>query len=162
MARIVIHVITALWLISLSGPALAGGPTPAPRLTLKRVASEPEGGRKALSESEIAALKSEVQEKPRERARRFELVQGLIASGRLEEALSEARAWRRHDAYNLVVAKCSRIEIHTLDEQGLHAAFDMPIFGRIATMAFIGERNIFQSGGKSNRRAYVRVFGLHL
>ena len=40
------------------------------------------------------------------------------------------------DAYNLIVAKCTRIEIHTLNEEGLQAAFDMPIFGRIATMAF--------------------------
>ena len=40
------------------------------------------------------------------------------------------------DAYNLIVAKCTRIEIHTLNEEGLQAAFDMPIFGRIATMTF--------------------------
>ncbi|KAL0300566.1 UNVERIFIED_CONTAM: DNA damage-binding protein 1 [Sesamum radiatum] len=35
---------------------------------------------------------------------------------------------------NLIVAKCTRIEIHLLTPQGLQAMLDVPIYGRIATL----------------------------
>jgi DNA damage-binding protein 1 len=35
---------------------------------------------------------------------------------------------------NLIVAKCTRIEIHLLTPQGLQPMLDVPIYGRIATL----------------------------
>ncbi|KAI3988674.1 hypothetical protein MKX01_027038 [Papaver californicum] len=35
---------------------------------------------------------------------------------------------------NLIVAKCTRIEIHVINAQGLQAVLDVPIYGRIATL----------------------------
>ncbi|XP_022762657.1 DNA damage-binding protein 1a-like isoform X2 [Durio zibethinus] len=35
---------------------------------------------------------------------------------------------------NLIIAKCTRIEIHLLTPQGLQPMFDVPIYGRIATL----------------------------
>ncbi|XP_011085220.1 DNA damage-binding protein 1 isoform X1 [Sesamum indicum] len=35
---------------------------------------------------------------------------------------------------NLIIAKCTRIEIHLLTPQGLQAMLDVPIYGRIATL----------------------------
>jgi DNA damage-binding protein 1 len=41
------------------------------------------------------------------------------------------------DELNLVVAKCTRVEIHLLTPQGLQAMMDVPIYGRIATMELV-------------------------
>ncbi|CAH2080608.1 unnamed protein product [Thlaspi arvense] len=35
---------------------------------------------------------------------------------------------------NLIIAKCTRIEIHLLTPQGLQPMLDVPIYGRIATL----------------------------
>ncbi|EXC25619.1 hypothetical protein L484_009924 [Morus notabilis] len=35
---------------------------------------------------------------------------------------------------NLIIAKCTRIEIHLLSPQGLQPMLDVPIYGRIATL----------------------------
>ena len=35
---------------------------------------------------------------------------------------------------NLIVSKCTRIEVHKVDQEGLHCMMDVPLYGRIATM----------------------------
>ncbi|PNX77747.1 DNA damage-binding protein 1-like [Trifolium pratense] len=35
---------------------------------------------------------------------------------------------------NLIIAKCTRIEIHLLTPQGLQSILDVPLYGRIATL----------------------------
>ena len=35
---------------------------------------------------------------------------------------------------NLIVSKCTRIEIHKVDNDGLQCMLDVPLYGRIATM----------------------------
>jgi tetratricopeptide (TPR) repeat protein len=75
------------------------------QLALTALESAPQGGRKAASAADLERLRTEVAAEPRDRQRRYALVQALIASGRLDEALSEAQAWREVDAYNLVVVR---------------------------------------------------------
>jgi tetratricopeptide (TPR) repeat protein len=77
----------------------------AANLKVTPVDREPPEGRRKLSEEEITKLREAVAAEPRERPRRFALVQALVASGRLAEALVEAKAWRQVDAYNLVVVR---------------------------------------------------------
>ncbi|KAL5221717.1 hypothetical protein ABZP36_026430 [Zizania latifolia] len=38
------------------------------------------------------------------------------------------------DQLNLIVAKCTRLEIYLLTHQGLQPMFDVPVYGRIATV----------------------------
>ena len=38
------------------------------------------------------------------------------------------------DEINLIVSKCTRIEVHSIDEHGLHNMMDVPLYGRVATM----------------------------
>ncbi|KAL5229399.1 hypothetical protein ABZP36_028175 [Zizania latifolia] len=42
---------------------------------------------------------------------------------------------------NLIVAKCTRIEIHLLTPQGLQPMVDVPIYGRIATLELLWPHN---------------------
>ena len=35
---------------------------------------------------------------------------------------------------NLIVSKCTRIEVHKVNQDGLHCMMDFPLYGRIATM----------------------------
>ncbi|CAM8892866.1 unnamed protein product [Rhodiola kirilowii] len=41
---------------------------------------------------------------------------------------------------NLIIAKCTRIEIHLLTQQGLQPMLDVPIYGRIATLELFRPR----------------------
>lgn len=77
----------------------------APSLALKKVDSQPRGGRTALSAKEIEALRKAVAKQPKDRGARLALVMGLLSNGKLKSALKEARGWREHDAYNLVVVR---------------------------------------------------------
>lgn len=61
--------------------------------------------RKPLKQAELDALRKKVAEKPTDRAARFDLIKVLMTSGKLTEALVEARKWRKKDAYNLVVVR---------------------------------------------------------
>lgn len=72
-------------------------------LSLTRVASEAE--RAAPDEAGLAELEAKVQQAPKDRAARLALVRGLVAAGRLDDALGAARDWRAHDAYNLVAVR---------------------------------------------------------
>ena len=74
-------------------------------LRLQRGDREPPRGRKRLDAGALARLRQAVAKKPKDRAARFNLVQGLMRSGALQQALAEARRWRRVDAYNLVVVR---------------------------------------------------------
>lgn len=75
------------------------------RLTLTPVDSEPSDGQSALSDEQLAALKTAVADEPRNRQARFELVRGLMRKRAFADALSAAREWRERDAYNLVVVR---------------------------------------------------------
>jgi tetratricopeptide (TPR) repeat protein len=81
----------------------AFGETPARSLSLTRVAAE--GERASVDKGALAALEQKVQEQPKDRAARLALVRGLVAAGRLDDALAAARDWRAHDAYNLVAVR---------------------------------------------------------
>ena len=38
------------------------------------------------------------------------------------------------DALNLIISRCTRIEIYTLGAEGLQLLHDVPLYGRVATM----------------------------
>jgi len=38
------------------------------------------------------------------------------------------------DQLNLIISKCTRIEVMTIDNEGLHQVLDVPLYGRVATM----------------------------
>lgn len=79
--------------------------SPARKLTVVPLASEPVDGRPTLSPQAEAELRAAIAAEPRERSKRLDLVMSLRRAGRLADALSEARAWREHDAYNLVAVR---------------------------------------------------------
>lgn len=81
---------------------LAFGP---PTFTITPVAERPERAASADLDAEIERLRELVETEPRERDHRFALVRALIDAGQLEGALTEAKAWREVDAYNLVVVR---------------------------------------------------------
>ncbi len=88
--------------MTLAGPAFAAPPRP---LRIVPMDTEPPEGRARPSDAEIEHLKKDVADAPEDRARRFALVRGLEAAGKLDDAVEAARAWRAHDAYNLVVVR---------------------------------------------------------
>jgi Flp pilus assembly protein TadD len=75
------------------------------RLTLKPVDREPKDGQKRYSSDELAAFRRDVVEHPDDRGKRLLLVRALVSSGDLDGALTEAKAWRAKDAYNLVAVR---------------------------------------------------------
>ncbi|KAL0398278.1 UNVERIFIED_CONTAM: DNA damage-binding protein 1 [Sesamum radiatum] len=50
---------------------------------------------------------------------------------------------------NLIIAKCTRIEIHVLSPQGLQPMLDVPIYGRIATL------ELFRPHGESQDLLFI-------
>jgi tetratricopeptide (TPR) repeat protein len=74
-------------------------------LRLSAVDREPPEGRARPSDEALAERRAAVAAAPRERAARFALVRGLMAAGRLADALAAARDWRAVDAYDLVVVR---------------------------------------------------------
>ena len=84
--------------------ALAAGARAEGRsLSLTRVAAEAE--RVPLDKGMLAELEQKVQQAPKDRAARQALVRGLVTAGQLDDALTAARDWRAHDAYNLVAVR---------------------------------------------------------
>lgn len=65
----------------------------------------PSAGKRGVSDAELTRLRDAVTAEPKKREARFALVTALQQAGKLEEALTEARAWRAVDAYNLVVVR---------------------------------------------------------
>jgi predicted negative regulator of RcsB-dependent stress response len=83
-------------------------PTPAhaaPRLSLTPIESEPKNGLKKPTPQEITELRKDVADHPDDRTKRLALVRGLVNAKDLDGALTEARAWRAKDAYNLVAVR---------------------------------------------------------
>lgn len=76
-----------------------------PRIQVKSVASEPPRGERGARDARLVQLRARVADKPRDRTARFALVDELRASGHLREAIEQARQWRAHDAYNLLVVR---------------------------------------------------------
>lgn len=62
-------------------------------------------GRKRPSPQELALLRSQVEQNPKLRKPRLELVRALMKSSDWRAAHDAATAWREHDAYNLVVVR---------------------------------------------------------
>ncbi|MDB4988730.1 MAG: hypothetical protein JWN04_3908 [Myxococcaceae bacterium] len=58
-----------------------------------------------LSDEQLAGLRQAVAADARKRKPRLDLVRSLRDAGRLDEARTEALAWREHDAYNLVAVR---------------------------------------------------------
>ncbi|MDP6945393.1 MAG: tetratricopeptide repeat protein [Myxococcota bacterium] len=90
-----------LLLLCLSTAAWAGSP----RLRLTPRDSEPDTRRHVPTATEIGALSSKVDDDPKDRRARFNLVHSLMKQEAWDEALREVRAWRDKDAYNLVVVR---------------------------------------------------------
>ncbi|MCO4763194.1 MAG: hypothetical protein KC502_16875, partial [Myxococcales bacterium] len=89
--------LTLLVLTAVALPSLGAPPT----ARIEAVNSEPKPDKK----TDISALQAQISDKPRDRKARFRLVMALRAAGRLQQALTAARAWRAHDAYNLLVVR---------------------------------------------------------
>lgn len=75
------------------------------KFSIVALEKEPKDGRVILSEEQLAKLKEEVVQNPKNRGKRLVLIRNLMISRKLKEALSEALKWRKIDAYNLVVIR---------------------------------------------------------
>lgn len=95
----------ALGLVLLGGVAAGDDAAPAKRLSLTAWDREPKRTPGALDEAKAKQLRDEIGKAPRDRAPRMALVKLLTEARQLEAALSEARSWREHDAYDLVVVR---------------------------------------------------------
>ena len=87
------------------GHGVAQSQRAAKQLTLAKVDAEPAEGRTAPSDSQLENLRAAVRDDAKNRMARFELVRGLMRASEMQEALTEAKAWREKDAYNLVVVR---------------------------------------------------------
>jgi tetratricopeptide (TPR) repeat protein len=103
--RSLIAAVLGVLLVAPAATATADRATKGRRLGLVRVDREPRDGRRAVTDEEIARLRQAVVDAARDRSARLELCLALAEARRLDEALREARAWRAHDAYNLVVVR---------------------------------------------------------
>ena len=77
----------------------------AKHLELTPLEKEPKDGREKPTPERIAELRKAIEDAPKDRTKRFELVRALMATGDMNGALAEAKAWREKDAYNLVVVR---------------------------------------------------------
>lgn len=76
-----------------------------PQLTVRKLDSVPDASNRIPADAAITAARTAVENEPKNRGARFELIQMLQQAGRLEEALKAAQEWRAEDAYNLVVVR---------------------------------------------------------
>lgn len=67
--------------------------------------AEDQGSRNKPTDAELATLRAAVAESPKLRKPRAALVHALVRAGRLDEAYTEALAWRQHDAYSLLAVR---------------------------------------------------------
>lgn len=72
---------------------------------LRLTAGASQAQSQVTSDEQLQSLHKAVTEAPDKRGARFALVQGLVQAGRPEQALNAAKAWRRVDAYNLIVVR---------------------------------------------------------
>ncbi|MFZ5891185.1 MAG: hypothetical protein ACOY0T_09045 [Myxococcota bacterium] len=112
------------WLASLALGTTSAGASPTPkaspashlRLSVTAGMSEPLNVQR-LSEQELAALRANVDQNPKLRKPRLELVRALMRKGELQAAHAAAEEWRKHDAYNLVVVRLLGDIENTLDDK---------------------------------------------
>ena len=74
-------------------------------ISLTAIDREPAEGREVIEDARLEELAAAVEAEPKDRQARFELVQALMQSRKLDKALAAAKAWREKDAYNLVVVR---------------------------------------------------------
>ena len=79
-------------------------PTPTERISMRAVDFAPPRDA-SVDETTLETLRQAVADAPRDRGARLSLVRALVDGGQLEDALTEAKAWREVDAYNLVVVR---------------------------------------------------------
>jgi tetratricopeptide (TPR) repeat protein len=91
--------------LSATFTSFAASAESAKRLELTPLDKEPRDGRAKPTPEHIAELRKAVDDAPKDRTKRFELVRALMAASDLQGALTEAKAWREKDAYNLVVVR---------------------------------------------------------
>jgi Ca-activated chloride channel family protein len=91
--------------VAVAATQAAATPRPAARLSLVEGDREPANARAAVGDADLAKLRAAVATDPKDRSARFALVRGLHRAGKLDEAVTAARAWRTVDAYNLVVVR---------------------------------------------------------
>lgn len=84
--------------------SIAQADAPDPRLAVVVGDRQPPHPR-SIDEAELAKLRANVADAPKDREARFRLVRALVASKQLDAALVAAREWRAVDAYNLVVVR---------------------------------------------------------
>jgi tetratricopeptide (TPR) repeat protein len=89
--------------LALAGVAQAA-PSVSSALSVSAVASQPER-RARPSADDLGRLRKAVSDNPRLREPHFALTRALMASGDFVAAHEEAKSWREHDAYNLVVVR---------------------------------------------------------
>jgi len=87
------------------GISVADAAPKTPKLALTAVDRAPKEGREKPTPAKLVELRKAVTDAPEDRAKRFDLVRGLMAKGDFADALKEAQAWRAKDAYNLVVVR---------------------------------------------------------
>jgi tetratricopeptide (TPR) repeat protein len=97
-------VLAALCGVAIGGMNGVARGNDAPRMALVAGLAEP-ADRGAPPAAALAELRDAVGKAPRDREARFALVRGLMRAGQLADALTEAKAWRAIDAYNLVVVR---------------------------------------------------------
>ena len=90
---------------ALAVAATQAAATPSARLNLVAGDREPSNARAAFGDADLIKLRAAVAADPKDRAARFALVRGLQRAGKLDDAVTAARAWRAADAYNLVVVR---------------------------------------------------------
>jgi len=83
----------------------AGADRASSRLTVVPLDSEPRNGLKQPRPEELAASLADVEQHPDDRSKRLTLVRALVAARDLDGALTQAKAWRARDAYNLVAVR---------------------------------------------------------
>jgi Flp pilus assembly protein TadD len=91
-------------LATLPSAAASGSPEPPRQLRVVAVDSEPTDVKRPTPEDR-ALLERDVREHPDDRTRRLALVRSLLAAKDLDGALTQAKAWRARDAYNLVAVR---------------------------------------------------------
>src|SRR5262249_58370898 len=97
-------VLAALTGIAIGGMSGHARGNSGPRMAMVTGESEP-ADRGQPTAAALGELRDAVAKAPRDREARFALVRGLMRAGQLGDALTEAKAWRAIDAYNLVVVR---------------------------------------------------------
>lgn len=93
--------------VALLGACPVKADAASPRLRVQGVSELPktDAANERARAAQLASLRKAVVDSPRDRSARYELVRGLMDVAAWDEALAAAKAWRAHDAYDLVVVR---------------------------------------------------------